>query len=144
MYLGELFRQVTNSHSLNLVYNPILLHSQVLLEAVDKRLLFPGVDVMPVLSQRDCLQTKHISAIEIDWQDNDFVVYDYFQDICCHILHKIGLELSFFSFWNSVMQILQWNSFPPAYIFNVIATLIHFAIGLLSWLNDKMMALTCG
>ena len=40
-------------------------------------------------------QIKHISAIEIDWQDNDSVVYDYFQDICCHILHKIGLELSF-------------------------------------------------
>ena len=66
MYLGELFRQVTYSHSLNLVYNPYLLHSQVLLEAVNKRLLFPGVDVMPVLSQRDCLQTRHISAIESD------------------------------------------------------------------------------
>ena len=64
MYLGELFRQVTYSLFLNLVY--ILLCSEVLLEAVDKRLLFPGVDVMPVLSQRDCLQTKHISAIESD------------------------------------------------------------------------------
>ena len=50
------------------------------------------------------------------------------------------------------MQILQWNSFPPAYIFNVIATLIiniglflknivgMFAIILI---NDKMTALTC-
>ena len=66
MYLGELFRQVTYSHSLNLVYNPYLLHFKVLLEAVEKRLLFPGVDVMPVLSQRDCLQTRHISAIESD------------------------------------------------------------------------------
>ena len=64
MYLGELFRQVTYSLFLNLVY--ILLCSKVLLEAVEKRLLFPGLDVMPVLSQRDCLQTRHISAIESD------------------------------------------------------------------------------
>jgi len=47
MYLGELFRQV-------------------ILEAVEKRLLFPGVDVTTVLGQRDCLQTRHISAIESD------------------------------------------------------------------------------
>merc|ERR1712212_739261 len=47
MYLGELFRQV-------------------LPEAVQKRLLFPGVEVLTVLGQRDCLQTRHISAIESD------------------------------------------------------------------------------
>ena len=64
MYLGELFRQVTYSLFLNIVY--ILLCSEVLLEAVNKRLLFPGVDVKPVLNQRDCLQTRHISAIESD------------------------------------------------------------------------------
>ena len=39
---------------------------QVILEAVEKRLLFPGVDVMTVLGERDCLQTRHISAIESD------------------------------------------------------------------------------
>ena len=38
----------------------------MILEAVEKRLLFPGVDVMTVLGQRDCLQTRHISAIESD------------------------------------------------------------------------------
>ena len=45
----------------------ILTHlHQVILEAVEKRLLFPGVDVTTVLGQRDCLQTRHISAIESD------------------------------------------------------------------------------
>ena len=38
----------------------------MILEAVEKRLLFPGVDVTTVLGQRDCLQTRHISAIESD------------------------------------------------------------------------------
>ena len=39
---------------------------KVLLEAVEKLLLFPGVEVMSVLGERDCLQTRHISAIESD------------------------------------------------------------------------------
>ena len=39
---------------------------KVLLEAVEKLLLFPGVEVMTVLGERDCLQTRHISAIESD------------------------------------------------------------------------------
>ena len=38
----------------------------MLLEAVEKRLLFPGAEVLTVLGQRDCLQTRHISAIESD------------------------------------------------------------------------------
>ena len=87
---------------------------------------------------------KQIYAIEIDWEDNDSLVYEYFQDICCHILHKIGLELSFvLSFWNSVMQILQWNSIPLAYIFHVNCHFNSFCYRFIL-INDKMMAFACG
>jgi len=65
MYLGELFRQV-------------------LLEAVDKHLLFPGVDVMRTLGERDCLQTRHISAIESDGPGEYSATWE--------VLRELGLE----------------------------------------------------
>ena len=83
MYLGELFRQVVfskNSGTWNLLSNLF----QVLLEAVDKRLLFPGVDVMSTLGGRDCLQTRHISAIESDGPGEYSATWE--------VLRELGLE----------------------------------------------------
>ena len=57
---------------------------QVLLEAVDKRLLFPGVDVMRTLGERDCLQTRHISAIESDGPGEYSATWE--------VLRELGLE----------------------------------------------------
>ena len=38
----------------------------MVLEAVERRLLFPDVDVSVELGQKDCLLTRHISEIESD------------------------------------------------------------------------------
>ena len=57
---------------------------QVLLEAVDKHLLFPGVDVMRTLGERDCLQTRHISAIESDGPGEYSATWE--------VLRELGLE----------------------------------------------------
>ena len=83
MYLGELFRQVVFSKNFRNLKSTFNLF-QVLLEAVDKRLLFPGVDVMRTLGERDCLQTRHISAIESDGPGEYSATWE--------VLRELGLE----------------------------------------------------
>ena len=83
MYLGELFRQVVFSKNFRNLKSTFNLF-QVLLEAVDKHLLFPGVDVMRTLGERDCLQTRHISAIESDGPGEYSATWE--------VLRELGLE----------------------------------------------------
>ena len=83
MYLGELFRQVVFSKNSG-TWNLLSILFQVLLEAVDKHLLFPGVDVMRTLGERDCLQTRHISAIESDGPGEYSATWE--------VLRELGLE----------------------------------------------------
>ena len=47
-------------------------------------LLFPGVDVMRTLGERDCLQTRHISAIESDGPGEYSATWE--------VLRELGLE----------------------------------------------------